>query len=121
MNGAAGKMSRCFRYRPAAPSFYVRNTVFTSEIPEKHSFEKNKAVLWQIKIKHISVMRGKDQLFIISDAVQHNTKYSFFNITLNERKVFVTIIETAFSGNHGSKEQGYINAFCGTAGKNLTV
>ena len=45
MNGAAGKMSRCFRYRPAAPSFYVRNTVFTSEIPEKHSFEKNKAVL----------------------------------------------------------------------------
>lgn len=42
MNGAAGKMSRCFRYRPAAPSFYVRNTVFTSEIPEKHSFEKTK-------------------------------------------------------------------------------
>lgn len=26
MNGAAGKMSRCSRYRPAAPAFYVRNT-----------------------------------------------------------------------------------------------
>ena len=69
-------------------------------------FLKNKTMLWQIKNEHISVACGKNHLFIISDAVQHNTKYFF--ITLNVWKVFVTIRETAFPGNHG-KEQRYVN------------
>ena len=49
-------------------------------------------------------MRCKNQLFIVSDTIQHNTENPFFNIALNTRKMFITIIETALFCRHCSKE-----------------
>ncbi|MDO4292910.1 MAG: hypothetical protein Q4C65_06725, partial [Eubacteriales bacterium] len=66
-------------------------------------------------------MCGKNQLLIIADAIQHNTKNPFFNIALNIGEVFITVVKAAFSGNHGRKEHSHINPLGGSAGKHLPV
>ena len=83
--------------------------------------KENKTVFGQIELQQICVMRGKDQLFVIPDALHHQRENHFFNIALNIGKMLITIIEAVLARHHGSQEQGHINSFCGPAGKHLPV
>ena len=78
-------------------------------------------MLRQVQIQHICIMRCKNQLFIVSDTIQHNTENPFFYIALNIRKMFITIIETALFCRHCSKEHCDINSFCCTTGQYLPI
>ena len=50
-------------------------------------------MLRQVQIQHIHVVRGEDQLIIITQVVQHNTEDAFFDIALDIGKVFIAVIE----------------------------
>ena len=78
-------------------------------------------MLRKIQIQHICIMRGKNQLLIITKPIQHNTKNSFFNIALNIRKMFVAIIESTLPCNNSCKKHCYINPICCSARKNLSI